>query len=110
MKKVEEGREDPAIPDAGEGACPAEPGGATSSNSDASSRGRGSRDYQAEVTSSASGLSETSAVGQLAKALSVEGAHGCWYYWGCEGPEARGLSAAVAAAPVSPRLVESSPC
>ena len=113
MKKVEEGREDPAIPDAGEGAGPAEPGGATSSNSDASSRGRGSRDYLAEVTSSTSGLSETSfspAVGQLAKALSVEGTHGCWYYWGCEGPEARGLSAAVAVAPVSPRLVESSPC
>ena len=83
MKKVEEGREDSAIPDAGEGGGPAEPGGAASSNSDASSRGRGSKDYLAEVTSSTSGLSETSfspAVGQLAKVLSVEGMHGCWYY------------------------------
>ena len=57
MKKAEEGREDPAIPDAGEGAGPAEPDGATPFDSDASSWGRGSRDYLAEVTSSTSGLS-----------------------------------------------------
>ena len=79
MKKVEEGREDPAIPDAGKGAVPPNRAAPTS-DSDASSRGRGSRDYLAEVTSLTSGLSETSfspAVGQLAKALSAEGTHGC---------------------------------
>ena len=57
----------------------AEPGRATFSDLDTSSRRSRSRRYLAEVTSSTSGLSETSfspAVGQLTKALSTEGTHG----------------------------------
>ena len=59
MKKVEERSEELATPNNGEGDVSTSQA-APPSDSAASSRGRGRRIYLAEVTSSTSGLSETS--------------------------------------------------